>query len=370
MRTIRSRRAEETDDRLSAVRDLLSARPVDDEPEHTERRRRPWAALLVALLAALLAIYFAGQTAARMWLEDLDARLLDAGAGTNALAINLEREHLEAYRAIAFAEGFGAELERYDAREIERRIQPVDANHGIPMIDIVDDRNRVVFAFRAEGAIRPVYRERRGIEIVRKALAGERDEYGERFTALIATDEGPLVATAGPVRNGDRIVGALLLLTPIDELLSQARNVHGAHLTAYSIDRGDPLATTTPIRPRTFDTAMRTRLAQPEELPHANRFRISGSPQREQVAALTIRHRTAAFLGSALHDRSRQVAWNVMVIVAIGMAIMSVLVAAVVYGWLRREDEAAIVLPKEPAALPPGPPRAGAPPPPPWSRGP
>lgn len=357
MRTIRTRGAEHLEDRLARFRDAFTdarASEDDDDHEDEERRKRPWGALLIAVLAALIAIYLAGQTAARMWLEDLDERLLDAGAGTNAQAILLEREHLEAYRAIAFSDGFADDLARYDASAIERRIQPVDANHAIPMIDIIDDRSRVVFAFRAEGAIRPVYRERGGIEIVRKALAGERDEFGERFTALIATDEGPLVATAGPVRDGDRIVGALLLMTPIDELLSQGRNLHGAHLTAYSIDRGDPLATTTPIRPRTFDTETRTHLAQPEELPHATRFRISGAVQREQVAGLTIRHRTAAFLGSALPDRSRQVAWNVMVIVAVGMAVMAFLVAVVVHAWTRsRYEEPDPVPPKVPPALPP-----------------
>lgn len=353
MRTLRSRRDPVLDDRLRTLGSTPSPEPdldFDDE----ERRRRPWLALLIAIIAALLAIYFAGQTAARMWLEDLDARLLDAGAGVNALAINFEREHLEAYRAIAFSQGFPEDLAAYDVRAIENRIQPVDANHAIPMIDIIDDQNRVVFAFRAEGAIRPVYRERRGIEIVRMALAGERDQYGERFTTIITTQEGPLLATAGPVRSGDRIVGALLLMTPIDELLSQGRNLHGAHLTAYSLDRGDPLATTTPIRPRTFDTETRTLLAQPDELPYATRFRIAGSTQREQVAALTIRHRTGALLGAALRDRSREVAWNVMVITAIGMALMSVLVGLVVYGWTR--DRYIEPPEREVLALPPPPP--------------
>lgn len=359
MRTIRTRREAGFDEGLDTRPTSFGELDEDELEEEDRRRRRPWGALLVALLAALIAIYLAGQTAARMWLEDLDARLLDAGAGTNALMISLEREHLEAYRSIAFSDGFATDLEVYDVLAIEDRIQPVDANHGIPMIDIIDDQNRVVFAFRAEGAIRPIYRERRDIEIVRQALAGERDEYGERFTSLITTDEGPLLATSGPVRRGDRIVGALLLMTPMDELLSQGRNLHGAHLTAYSFDRGDPLATTTPIRPRTFDTEERTRLAQPEELPHATRFQIAGKPQREQVGTLTVRHRPTALLGSALYDRSREVAIAVMIIVAIGMAVMSILVAIVVYGWTRtREVEPEPVPLALPAPPPPPPPSA------------
>jgi sensor domain CHASE-containing protein len=325
--------------------------------EEDERRRRPWIQLLLAILVAILAIYWAGQTAARLWLEDLDHRLLDAGAGTNANVNTLERDQLSAYRGIAFADGFAASLARYDARDIERRLTPIDANHGMPMIDIIDDQGRVVFAFRADGAVRPVYRERREVTIVRQALAGETDEYGERFSDLLTTDEGPLLATAGPVRLNGKVVGALLVMTPLDQLLSRSTNYHGSLLTAYSLDRGDPLATTTPIRPRTLGTELRVRLAQESQLPYANRFKIGGKTNREQIGALTLRHRTVAFLGAALPDRSRYVAWRVMVIVTIGLLVMAFLVWTVAYAWAKDKYERDLVaVPKEPLALPPVPP--------------
>ncbi|MCU1377243.1 MAG: hypothetical protein JWN29_226 [Acidimicrobiales bacterium] len=332
---------------------------LDDDlflEEDDERRRRPWVQLLLALLVAILAIYWAGQTASRLWLEDLDKRLLDAGAGANATVNTLERDQLSAYRGIAFADGFAASLKRYDARDIERRLTPVDANHGMPMIDIIDDQGRVVFAFRSNGAVRPVYRQRLDVSIVRQALAGETDQYGERFSDLLTTDEGPLLATAGPVRLDGKIVGALLVMTPLDQLLSRSTNTHGALLTAYSLDRGDPLATTTPIRPRTLVTDLRVRLAQDGQLPYANRFKIGGTTNREQIGSLTLRHRTAAFLGAALPDRSRYVAWRVMVIVTIGLLLMAFLVWTVAYAWAKDKYERDLLaLPKEPLALPPAP---------------
>jgi sensor domain CHASE-containing protein len=322
--------------------------------EDDERRRRPWIQLLLALLVAVLAIYWSGQTAARLWLEDLDKRLLDAGAGTNAAVNNLERDQLAAYRGIAYADGFAAALQRYDARDIERRLTPIDANHGVPMIDIIDDQGRVVFAFRSDGAVRPIYRQRRDVSIVRQALAGETDQYGERFSDLLATEEGPLIATAGPVRLDGKVVGALLVMTPLDLLLSRSTNIHGALLTAYSLDRGDPLATTTPVRPRTLMTDLRVRLAQDGQLPFANRFKIGGKTNREQIGALTLHHHTGAFLGAALPDRSRYVAWRVMVVVTIGLLLMAFLVWTVAYAWARDKYERDLLtLPKEPLGLPP-----------------
>jgi hypothetical protein len=322
--------------------------------EDDERRRRPWVQLLLAILVAILAIYWAGQTAARLWLEDLDKRLLDAGAGTNAAINKLERDQLSAYRGITYADGFAASLARYDARDIERRLTPVDANHGIPMIDIIDDQSRVVFAFRADGAVRPIYRARADISIVRQALAGETDQYGERFSDLLTTQEGPILATAGPVRLNGRVVGALLAMTPLDQVLSQSTNFHGSMLTGYSLDRGDPMATTTPIRPRTLGTDLRVRLAQTGELPYADRFKIAGKTHREQIGAVTLRHRTVGFLGAALPDRSRYVAWRVMVIVTIGLLLMAFIVWTVAYAWAKDKYDRDLVLrtPKEPLALP------------------
>jgi hypothetical protein len=318
-----------------------------------QHRRRPWIQLLLAVLIAVLAVYWAGQTAAGLWLEDLDKRLLDAGAGANASANTLERDQLSAYRAIAYAEGFAASLARYDAKEIERRLTPIDANHGIPMLDIIDDQGRVVFAFRAQGAVRPVYRQRLDVAIVRQALAGEVDQYGERFSDLLTTDEGPLLATAGPVRLDGKIVGAVLVMTPLDQLLSRSTNYHGALLTAYSLDRGDPLATTTPIRPRALGTELRTRLAQSGQLPYTNRLTIGGKATREQIGAITFRHTTVAFIGAALADRSSYVARRVMVIVALGLALLTFIIWTVAYAWAtekyKHEGTAAST---EPLAIP------------------
>jgi hypothetical protein len=138
-------------------------------------------------------------------------------------------------------------------------------------------------------------------------------------------------------------------MTPLDQVLSQAVHLHGAALTAYSIDRGDPLATTTPIRPRTLGTELRTELAQSARLPYATRFKISGAAQREQIGELVVRHHPVAFLGASLGDRSRQVALRVMGIAATGMAAMALLITIVVYSWVRERTVAGptVAAPKE-----------------------
>ena len=65
-----------------------------------------------------------------------------------------------------------------------------------------------------------------------------------------------------------------------------------------------------------------------------------------------MRHRTQGFLGAALPDRSRYVAWRVMLIVAIGMIIVALVVGAVAYAWGRRYLEPEEEPTPEPLALP------------------
>jgi len=327
-------------------------RPEDQATLYEERYRRPVIPLLIAFLIALFCVWYAGHTAARMWLEDLDARLVDAGAGTNALVTSTEAKQLTAYRSIAFTDGFPDVLEHYDAQAISRVVTPVEANQGVPMVDIIDTRGRVVFAFRADDQLRPRYQTRSDIDIVDKALAGGADEFGERFSTVITTPkEGALLATAGPIRNNGHIVGALLLMTPLDRILAQGADVHGARLTVYSLDRGDAMATTAPVRVGSLTTSQRAKFSNVNRLPSHVSFSIHGKKQREIMSMLVVRHQPAALLGSSLRDRSWQVAFRVWVIAGLGMLLVPLLVGLVVHAWTKREYELEVP-PPPPLALP------------------
>ena len=301
---------------------------VEDRP-----RRHPWIQVLLAVVIVLIAIEWTGQTASGIWLHDLDARLLDAGAGTNAVLATLERDQLDTYRTIAFTDGIAPALVAYDSADLERRLAPIDANQPIPMIDLVDTQGRVAFAFRAEGAPAPLYRQRLDLDMVKHVLAGESDQYGERYADLITTQEGPLIATVGPIKQAGKIVGAVLVMTPIDRLLSQASNDHGALLTAFSTDRGDPMATTSAIRPLNLGTALLAKLADPNELPYADRVDAAGKTQRRQIGGLSLRHHTIAYISSSLPDRTHAIASRITFVVGVAAILITLLVAYVVRLW-------------------------------------
>ena len=307
--------------------------PRRDVPVDDEHRRRPWILVLFALVIALIAIEWTGQTASSIWLHDLDSRLLDAGAGTNVVTATLERTQLEVYRTVAFTEGIAPALVAYDSADLARRLAPIDANQPVPMIDLVDTKGRVVFAFRAEGAPAPLYRQRNDLDMVKHVLAGQSDRYGERYADLITTQEGPLIATVGPIELNGTIVGAVLVMTPLDRVLSQAANEHGALLTAFSTDRGDPLATTSAMRPLNLGTPLLAKLADPLELPYGDRIDVAGHRERRQFGGLSLRHKTVAYLSASLPDRTRSIASRITFVVGLATMIITVLAGYIVRVW-------------------------------------
>jgi hypothetical protein len=302
-----------------------------------ERLRRNWLVLAFLVVVMVAVVRWADHTASGEWSTSLDERLTSAGAGTNAVVLDAERQHLEALRAFSFATGVPEALSTLDVASIERILTPVDANLSIPMVDILDESGRVVFAFRAEGQPSPIYRDRGPVGIVASALAGEPDALGERFSTLLVTDEGPLLATAGPVRLDSKVVGAVLVMTPIEEVLAESTTTHGELLTVYTAAGGMPLATTAPVKPRTLPKDL-ANLLPAESLPVRSSYEVPDGQVREQLGALIVRHQPVAWLGVAELDTSGRLGGQIIVIFVLGLLAVAVLVVVVSVLWRRDGD--------------------------------
>lgn len=301
-------------------------------PETRERFRRTWPLLVVLVVVALSVIRWTGSVAGTEWRDALDERLADAGAGANAAMVEVERDHLSALRAFTFTTGVPEALAELDIEAIERLLGPIDANLGIPMVDVVDPSGRVVFAFRGEGQLPPIYRDRIDFSIVQRALRDEPDIYGERFTTMALTDEGALIASAGAVKLGDDVVGVLVVMTPLADVLTASTNQSGEMLTVYSADGGVPLATTAAVKPRTLPESL-DRILPAEDLPVTSSYEIPGGSAREQLGALVVRHETVAWLGVADLDKSGRVSGQVSMLTAVAILLCSLLSVLLATRW-------------------------------------
>jgi hypothetical protein len=284
------------------------------------RRRRVHVAL--GLLIAVLAALWAGQRAAQGVRDNLDQRLRDAGAGTDAGIVAVEAEQLAALRSITFTGGVGHALARHDVATLNRVVTPLQANSGVPMVDVVLPNGRVALAVRAKGAPAPVA-SRAGLTALRRAIRTAHGARGGRFSELVTFRSGPTFLTAGPLFDGSKAVGVVLVMTPLADLLGRLSQEVGVRLTAYDAS-GVPVATTAAYRPA--NVAAETARAVIGGGPVLMRYSHAG--EREAVGRLVVDHQPDALLGAALHDDAWVTGRAVTLYAAIGLACTMLIVGS------------------------------------------
>jgi len=284
--------------------------------------RRPWTHLILGLLVAVLAITWTGERARQGVLDNLDARLRDAGAGVDAGMIDVEAEQLSALRSIEFTRGVPQALEQTDPAALNRLVTPLQANSGVPMVDVVEPSGRVVFAVRAKGAPRPVA-SRAGMPAIAQAMREARGARGGRFSELVIFRTGPTVVTAGPLMIQNDPVGVVLVMTPLADVLGRLSQEVRADLTAYT-GAGVPIATTSVRNPTRLAPDVARSLLGGAAI--ENRFTAGGT--REALGRLIIDHQPVAVLGVALHDNSPVTRRAVILYAALGLLATVVLIAS------------------------------------------
>ena len=283
--------------------------------------RQPWLHLLLGLLVAVLAVSWAGDRARQGVLTNIDERLRQAGAGTDAGLVTVEAQQLSALRAITFTQGVAGAVAGSDPTTINRLVTPLHANSDVPMIDIVRPNGQVLLAVRSEGAPRPVA-TRHGLPALEQALREARGSRGGRFTELVIFKTGPTLVTVGPLMAANTPVGAVLVMTPLADVLGRLSQQVRADLSVYSPD-GIPIATTAVKDPPSVgrDTA-RTLIGG-----GAIETRYIHSGTREALGRLIVDHEPDAVLGVSLHDNSPVTGRAVMLIAALGMMATVILLA-------------------------------------------
>jgi hypothetical protein len=277
------------------------------------RYRGRWLHLALGLLIAVLAVAWAGQRAQRGVLDNLDSRLQDAGAGSVAALVTVEAEQLSALRAITFTQGIAQAVATSDPAAINRLVTPLQANSNVPMVDVIRPNGQVLFAVRSKGAPRPAA-SRRGMSAIAQSIREARGARGGRFTEVVIFKTGPAFVTIGPVMDGKRAVGVVLVMTPLADVLGRISQQVRADLTAYTAD-GIPIATTSLADPPTVDRDTARRLIGGAAVV----LRYIHGDDREALGRLIVDHQPDAVLGVSLEDNSAATRRAVMLFAALGL---------------------------------------------------
>lgn len=297
-----------------------------EDPQEVGRARTPWyrrrrVHVVLGLLVAVLAAFWAGERAAQGVRDNLDARLSDAGAGVDASLVTLEAEQLSVLRSIVFTDGVGRALATGDIRTLNRLVTPLQANADVPMVDVTLPSGRVVLAVRSKGAPLPVA-SRAGMPAIAQVQRRAHGRRGGRLSELAIFRSGPTLVTIGPILDGSTPVGTALAMTPLADALGRFSQQVGTTLTAFDAD-GVPIATTSPTNPPPLDTDLARTLIGGGPVVH----RTDGG-RRVALGRLILDHRPVAVLETSLPDNSWVTGRAVILYVAIGLICAMLIVAS------------------------------------------
>jgi signal transduction histidine kinase len=210
----------------------------------------PYAVLTLAV--ATVGTFVVTQLVAGSLEERFVNQLVDSGRVASDSVVRKEQKHLETLRSMAFTEGVDDAVASKDIHTLNELLVPVAVNQKVHSAEVTDDLGRELLGFRHHKGSDDVrdYTLTTGTDlstwpIVGPILAGQVDQYGDKFVMLVKEPNGYVFYTGGPIKQEERIVGAVLVGTYLDDLLADIKGETLADITFYDAT-GKVLATTLP----------------------------------------------------------------------------------------------------------------------------
>lgn len=205
--------------------------------------------IIMAILLAGAGTYLVTRLVTGSLKERFENQLAESGRVTSDAFVRRERKHLEAVRAVAYTQGTSESVIARNELTLASLSLPILANSQTERLEILDASGRRIYGAQRAGSDGASYTglfeppDRSDWELVRNVLAGREDALGDKFAQIVQTSGGYTLYTAGPVYDGDRIVGAVLIGSDLTSFLASAKAEALADITVYAFD-GSPLGST------------------------------------------------------------------------------------------------------------------------------
>lgn len=201
--------------------------------------------LILALLLAGLATWSVSRSFAQSLEAQFHEQLVVNFATASDDIFQIETSHLVAVRAIAYTAGVAEAVSDRNSAALDSLIRPLVVNAQLPLVHIVDGSGQLLYGLRAtpEGYVTDEGTEFVAWAPVQRVLAGESDDLGDKFVGAVEAPWGAALYTAGPVEQAEIRVGAVLVGTPLTEVLARLTGDSLAQVTLFRPD-GQVAATT------------------------------------------------------------------------------------------------------------------------------
>ena len=204
-------------------------------------------------MVAITGVYLSTRLVSESLEERFTRQLIESASVAADSLAQREEVHLSTFRTIAFTEGIADSINASDYEKLVTLVFPNVANSNIGRVDIVDaDGNQLLEIRRPPGSkVVEDYTQSRGADladlpVVQKVLAGMADPKGDKFVALLTINGDQLFVTAGPVKQGDQIVGAVLVSSHVRDLLRSLAQATFSEISLFDLE-GRLIDTTLPV---------------------------------------------------------------------------------------------------------------------------
>ncbi len=203
--------------------------------------------LFLTFILALFGIILISNLVSKSSEERFYSQLL-ASAETAGEAFKYrEADQLAVLRAMIYTEGVGQALENGDTKRLYQLLLPLKINSDINLVKVLDLRGEQILGILDKNGTSQDKTAAFGdISAVMKVLRGQVVEGRDKFAFIYQVPQGEsILYTVGPVKIGERQVGAVLVGTHLSSFLTMLKSQSLADVTFY--DRtGQVLGTTIP----------------------------------------------------------------------------------------------------------------------------
>lgn len=235
------------------ARSYVATRPLLPRVKVPVRIKITLPYLLLALLFALSAAFVVSQIV----IESVQARylnqLIETGRKTSDWMVRQEDTLLSNLRLIANSQGTAKAISERSPETLYAIAFPLAVNARLEGVDVLDGQGISLISLSArQGSATAEYQVTQGDGFYRdhsfilQTLLGKVDEFGDKYSGLLAAPWGNAFSVSGPVYDSqDKVVGAVLVSQSLQSLAQEAGEEVLAEVTLYDLN-GQMLASTFP----------------------------------------------------------------------------------------------------------------------------
>lgn len=262
--------------------------------------------VILALLVAAGGSYIITSVIIDSVEERFTNQLIETGLLASESVVREEEELLESLRLISHIQGMGDAVEADEVDVITQLALPAAYNSRVEVVVILNRVGRALLSVRLnpqEQVYEPMIPSEpyTSSPFIQSIIIGEEDEFGDKYSGLIETQDGNYIFVAGPIEDTrGRLQGVTLIGESVEGFAQLLREETLAQLSIYDLD--GELQTTTLADGEFIDASEAGLvLARQEEGSLARELVDSGITYKELLLPLEIREgRDIGIMGVAM----------------------------------------------------------------------